>query len=393
MINVEEYEGRNWFTDGDLISGKVILHVEKDIEVRSITATFLCREKATVRWSEYYYDPMLNRQNYRRRSSRRDYDYMRVDTTLFPTEEVARMNTNDGLKMVSGSHDFSFRFQIPNLSNYPPSWNTTDADVFWGVKVHVDKPSFFHIDQTVFHRISVFPTTFRPSDGTLKSIVDSGSLTAHLPGFRRGIGKLFDSGHRTKAWAKLSVGFPSAGLPQRPFSGMRITAETARPDLATIMYAKVWLSSSTYVSFDGHTNTHHCEHPIANIENVTFDSDGTVNVCDMIEKLGAWETIPIAPTFRTGWFNVNHSLEVKIKLKETVKLDSKLGHTEKLSVKTDCFLLSPSLIDSQPGPCRYEAQGINLTQSTENFVSQNNVQTQPGKVEKYPADRPPAYSP
>lgn len=344
-INVERQNNREWFTDGDLVCGRIGLSLESGINVRSITATFMCQEVVTVRFLERRVGPgSRSVTGIANVYETKTYDHMLSNKLLFPTSEVAQVATGENLKIAPGVHEFDFEFQIPNMAAFPPSWKMTDVEVFWGIKVCVEVPKP-HRDLDEACRINVLPTGWRPPSGPLISVVDSANLTSHLPGFKRGIGKFFDSEHQKTVPVRIAVSFPKNGIQQSSCPDIYISAETDHPELTKILKFKVLVSAHVYADIDGYVDRYFCQFLIGELVNLSFDSDGKVNLSDKMTKAGVWNFPPLPPTFSTGMFKVTYCLEIEAKFKEALKFEKRTGHTKKICIRKRCNVISPSLID------------------------------------------------
>lgn len=347
-VHFNRPEGREWYSDGDLVSGTITIYLEKDITVRNISAKLSCQETATVRWSEQHFNPQTGKTATRSRHDTRTFSHHGHRNIIFPYRELMKMNTGDGWSMRAGMHEFPFQFTVPYLNDIPPSWNSFDLEILWGVVVHIDKPGFFHQDKTRYFKILVFPR-HHPSQQILwGSYKSTGKLKAHLPGFKRGLGRLFDSEHKTKIWAELELSYPDSGINPRDPSHFRINVETARPDLAIVKSAEVLVNAHIHLNIGFHSNWYMSSFSLGHLKGVGLEPEGPTDISHLMTHFNAWNNILIPAAFRGAFCTVTYTVEARVKLKEKLKQDSKFGHSERLAIDNSCLILSPSQL-SNPG--------------------------------------------
>ncbi|KAJ8380578.1 hypothetical protein SKAU_G00013560 [Synaphobranchus kaupii] len=125
-INFDALNERNVFVCGDVISGRIIFKISKEIRVNSITV--IVKGKASVAWSTG------SSKHRRHHSAREEYFTMKC-------EDVIQQNAIGAGETVlpSGTHVYPFRFQLP-LGNFPSSFQGVNGRVVYSLVVEIHRP-------------------------------------------------------------------------------------------------------------------------------------------------------------------------------------------------------------------------------------------------------------
>ncbi|KAG5841066.1 hypothetical protein ANANG_G00195630 [Anguilla anguilla] len=124
-INLDGLNGRNVFTCGDFISGRIVFDLSKEMRVNSINVSL--KGKAKVAWST---GSSKNRRHY---SAREDYFNIKCD--------ILQHNAIGGGETVlrSGAHEYPFRTRFPE-GNFPSSFQGVHGRVFYALVVQIHRP-------------------------------------------------------------------------------------------------------------------------------------------------------------------------------------------------------------------------------------------------------------
>lgn len=334
-IEISGHKSESWYKEGDIVSGRAFIDAKKDIGVHTITATLQCKELVTVDWTE----------RTRPRFDTVEVDYVNLKEVLFPAPMLRKSDNSDEWKIGAGLHEFKFRFEIPKLERAPPSWgdDKSYAKILWFVKVCVCK-SGFHRDNEETFPIKVFQTKPAPFPGPAEVQSVSGDLTVHMPGYRRGIARLFDSEHKTNTRTRLSVSYPSKGI-STIHPSINIYSDTPRPDLVMIQSVRVDLQSRAIANVHGHYNCEDKLHNLGQLDDINFNKGGNVDISQVLADQDSWNSTPIAQEFHGYSFRVRYDLIIRVKVKEKQRQKHKTGHSIDLVIKAPCRVLSPSLVD------------------------------------------------
>lgn len=346
IVELSEHGSRSWYTDGDIVSGKVFINAKRDIGVRTITASLQCKELVKLDWKQKTREIFFVKQVSVPRFDTAEVEYVNMKEVLFPFSVMGKSVNSGGLTIRADVHEFDFSFKIPNLERIPPSWGgeSSSTKVLWFVKVCVCK-SGPHRDNERVLPIKVFQSMLEPPSGSIELKCCSQYLTVRLPGYKRGIAGIFNSDYKKKTWAQLLVSYPSTGISQSTYPSITISSDTPQPDLVMIQSVQVQLRSRAITSSHHHYYYEDAWHTLGEMDDVCFDDDGKVNITLLMIERGLWK-LPLLPqAFRAQFFRIRYELVVYLRIEEKLRQDHKSDYGADLVVKVPCQVLSPSLTE------------------------------------------------
>lgn len=335
---LEQSQDRDWYTDGDLITGKVFLEPTKHLGVRSITVMLRCKEIVSVTWVERRRSLSGSRIALLERDKKKFY-HVNQKKKVFSFGK-AELKGSDTGKLSEGPHEFPFTFKMPDLKSCPPPWTkeSDNAKIMWYIKARVERPGI-HRDKIRYFHIKVFPKSLKPERGSWFKH----SETCSVPRSKLGVCKKSDSEPQAGGSALLSLAFPESGIVQSLTPEICINAETTHPELIMVRLVEARLHIYTGSNIRGHGERNHSTQNIGHLENINFNADGILDISGLMEKYESWN-FPLMPeAFRANWFQISYSLDIRMKLME--KLKQKI--LQEVVISAPCRLLSPALVDKR----------------------------------------------
>ncbi|XP_061115374.1 arrestin domain-containing protein 3-like, partial [Conger conger] len=128
-VDFDAPNGRDVFTCGDVISGRIIFDLSKEVRVTKISMT--ANGKARVAWTA---DRRKNRTHY---SAKEDY----FNTTCDIMEQKVAIGAGKIL-LRGGTHVYPFRFQLPH-GNFPSAFQGVKGRVMYTLVVEIHRPWHF----------------------------------------------------------------------------------------------------------------------------------------------------------------------------------------------------------------------------------------------------------
>ncbi|XP_062874303.1 arrestin domain-containing protein 3-like [Trichomycterus rosablanca] len=179
-LTYDAVNSSNTFSSGDVINGKVILEVSKEVKVDSLFIK--CKGGANVHWSERHNDNTRNYSSHER--------YFKVKQ-YFIQDPSKKGNEDPGVVIMGGetysnvikpgNHVYPFSLQLPQ-GNFPASFNGNHGSVKYILEVTLDRS--WKMDRTVKQEINFVPRFH--GDGSILLNPQSGAVDKKM--------KLFSSG-------------------------------------------------------------------------------------------------------------------------------------------------------------------------------------------------------
>lgn len=107
---------------------------------------------------------------------------------------------------------------------------------------------------------------------------------------------------------------------------------------------QVDLQSRAIANVHGHYNCKDKLHNLGQLDDINFNKGGNVDISQVMADQDSWNSTPIAQEFRGYSFRVRYDL-IRVKVKEKLRQNHKMGHSIDLVIKAPCRVLSPSLVD------------------------------------------------
>lgn len=167
-----------FYTNGDIVRGRLVLMAKKPKELRSLSASLKCIEIVTLKVSKD------GKSNKHKTNSR---DLFSVTHKVFPTNEMVAHRIQD-FKLQKGEHLFDFEFEIPPESRSLPPTSKIDAynGILWCIEAELEtKKGLIKSKRGNKKLFEVQTTTPLPPINTtqLDVVYDEHSLTVFGPGF------------------------------------------------------------------------------------------------------------------------------------------------------------------------------------------------------------------
>ncbi|XP_067263934.1 arrestin domain-containing protein 3-like isoform X2 [Chanodichthys erythropterus] len=137
-IHYDPINESNTFTSGDIVEGRVVLEVTKEIKVDSFFVKL--KGDANVRWTEGSGDDETTYRDLERYFKIKQY-FIQESSKKGQSEKNTTLVSGEtyGSVVTPGSHVFPFRFQLPQ-QNMPPSFNGIHGSVKYVMTVKLKRP-------------------------------------------------------------------------------------------------------------------------------------------------------------------------------------------------------------------------------------------------------------
>ncbi|XP_067263496.1 arrestin domain-containing protein 3-like isoform X1 [Chanodichthys erythropterus] len=137
-IHYDPINESNTFTSGDIVEGRVVLEVTKEIKVDSLSVKLM--GDANVRWTEGSGDNKTTYSDHERYFKIKQY-FIQESSKKGQSEKNTTLVSGEtyGSVVTPGSHVFPFRFQLPQ-QNMPPSFKGFRGSVKYVMTVKLKRP-------------------------------------------------------------------------------------------------------------------------------------------------------------------------------------------------------------------------------------------------------------
>ncbi|KAM3611952.1 uncharacterized protein V6R79_026337 [Siganus canaliculatus] len=131
-IEYDANNSQNTFTNGDTISGRIIVEVSSETKIQSLT--FIAKGEANVRWTEHHGH---HHHHHAHSHHPKHHVYWQKEKYYDVKQHILREARQDGTEVIGkGRHVFPFTFRIPD-TNLPSSFKSSIGKIVHKVKAEL----------------------------------------------------------------------------------------------------------------------------------------------------------------------------------------------------------------------------------------------------------------